>query len=124
MTDFENHVRGMLGQLMTGQQHLSNNVADIHARVVRHDIDIEDLKRGTVRKSDPPKSFQQWHSAQSGVYHVPEDVMDEVAKALERRDKADKWNATMGAIRRTAIIMGGAVATLLTGGILHWLFTK
>lgn len=116
MSDFEAYVRATLGSLTLAVGKLSDNVGDIHAKVIHHDIKqrefdsrltaLETKKPSGAppRASPPPPSkLGEWWREDSRVFRVPEEDMDVLVKDLQRRESASKWEATIRFLSRVGV---------------------
>lgn len=116
MTEFESYVRATLGSLTLAVGKLSDNVGDIHAKVIHQDIKVRELDgRVTALETKkpsgapprvsppPPSKMADWWREDSRVFRVPEGEMDLLVKDLQRRESAGKWDATVRFLGRVGV---------------------
>lgn len=133
MSDFEAYVRATLGSLTLAMGKLSDNVGDIHAKVIHQDIKMRDFDNRIMlletkkqpssappKGGPPPSKLAEWWREDSRVFRVPEGEMDQIVTEVQRRESAGKWEATVQFLGRVgAPVLGALLIAAVTYMLTH-----
>src|SRR5216684_4893659 len=141
MSDFESFVRANL-------THMGNTLGDIHARVIRHDVEIADTKhditalqrlwrlRGNDRRSngggnsnnsDPPTSASiaasafglERYRAPSGTFRLSDGELDKLVADIHRKEAFERWTGVKNLALKILAPVVAAGLIALVGFLLH-----
>lgn len=106
---------------------LCDCVADIHARVISHDVDIKtmklDLDTMKARKSLPPPALQHYRT-DTGTFKIPEHEWDDALKAIKRDFDAERWRGVKDFATKVAAPIVSGIAMAVLGFLAAWLLRR